>query len=60
MEITAKENDIKFISECLNSDLYSYKEFIDDMIEKEGSVCAFLNKHTNSLNEWKGWFLGKS
>lgn len=53
-----KQKEISYIIECMNSDLYSYKEFMDDMIEMEGSVYNFLNKHDSSFNEWKDWFLG--
>jgi hypothetical protein len=58
MEATNKENSIAFIIKCMNSDLYSYKEFMDDMITKEGSIYNFLIKHDSSFNEWKDWFDG--
>jgi len=58
METQTKENSIAFIIECMNSDLYSYKEFMDDMISKEGSVTNFLNKYDSSFIEWGDWFNG--
>lgn len=58
METQTKENSITFIIECMNSDLYSYKEFMDDMTIKEGSVYNFLIKNDSSFNEWKDWFNG--
>ena len=53
-----KQKEISYIIECMNTDLYSYKEFMDDMIEKEGSVYNFLIKYDSSFNEWKDWFNG--
>lgn len=50
--------DIDFVIDCFNSDLYSYSEFMEDMIEQEGSVYSFLTKHSQSLNEWLDWFNG--
>jgi hypothetical protein len=50
--------DIDFVVECLNSDLYSYQDYMDDMIEKEGSVYNFLKKHKQSLSDWLDWFNG--
>lgn len=58
MRATKKQIEIDHIIECINTDLYSYKEFMDDMIENEGSITNFLNKHDSSFNEWKDWFLG--
>ena len=52
-----KQKEISYIIECMNTDLYSYKEFMDDMIEKEGSVYNFLIKYDSSFNEWKDWFI---
>lgn len=58
MTTTDKQSEINHIIKCMNTDLYSYQEYIDDMITSEGSVYNFLIKHDTSFNEWKDWFLG--
>ena len=49
-----KQKEISYIIECMNTDLYSYKEY---MVEMEGSVYNFLIKYDSSFNEWKDWFI---
>ena len=56
--IEIKTKEINYIIECMNSDLYFYKDFMDAMIEMEGSVYNFLIKYDSSFNEWKDWFNG--
>ena len=51
-----QQEEIEHIIKCMQSDLYSYQEFMDDMVEKEGSIENFLMKHNSSFEEWKEWF----
>ena len=52
------DKEFTFVYNCMKSDLISYKVYMKEMEDKEGTVYLFFKKHPESLIEWREWFLG--